>query len=896
MRIRRVTAHAFGHLHEQTLTFADGLTVIYGPNESGKSTWHAALLAALCGRWPSRARDEPGIERRRPWSGPQWRVSAEVVLADGRRVELWHDLDARYGYAKDLDRVADYSGEITGPGRGEVPDATRWLGLDRRAFVATACVRQSHLVLAADDAAGVRGYVERAASTALADETVAAALERIDSFHREHVGTERARNRPLPVAQRRRADAEAAVRAARAGQAELEESQAATRRLRAAAQAALARLRGREAALARVEAQRLRARAVQARELAELIAREDAPVTSAAAGSRAVTTTLTPATEVAAAVEAWRATVAVAPPAPPPTPVVPPPRDEVGARPEQAGVAREEAGVPVPVSLAEPDLTPPVSSGETGDGLAVAGSAVVSSGGGDGLTAASGGASEGPASGSPAEPVVAPAAEASGPGRRLSAPLFVAAGLLLVLAAVLVGAGATSVGVAVGLVGLVAGAVGLFHRGRESALATASRAVAPPAPVVAPTGAPTVTAPTPLVTPTQVTTVGESATTTGVTTTQAPTPTEPTSGPTTLTEQTPGPAALTTVDEVVLVAQQRWREWEERLGRAEHRVLTLAGELGLSGNSAADAVRDLEAWLAAERDRQAARERAAAQRARLEALLDGASLADLEAAARRAEERAEAAQREADEAAREAERAAREAGPADPAGGRAPEATPESTVEEDVEALRRQYQESDRRATLAEQALATRRKELPSVAEAEEELAAAEAECRRLESLHEVLTRTRTFLARAQERVHRDIAPQLAAAVGRDLAAVTAGRYTEAVVDTSTLAVQVRGTGGPLRNVEQLSLGTVEQVYLLVRVALAERLVRPGESCPLLLDDVTVHADQDRTRRVLDTLLAVAERHQVVLFTQQEQVRQWAHATLTGPKHAVHELTTLAPT
>jgi len=107
--------------------------------------------------------------------------------------------------------------------------------------------------------------------------------------------------------------------------------------------------------------------------------------------------------------------------------------------------------------------------------------------------------------------------------------------------------------------------------------------------------------------------------------------------------------------------------------------------------------------------------------------------------------------------------------------------------------------------------------------------------------------------------------------------------------------VQVRGAGGPLRDVEHLSVGTVEQVYLLVRVALAERLVRPGESCPLLLDDVTVHADQDRTRRLLDTLLSVAERHQVVLFTQQEQVRQWARTSLTGPRHALHELTTLAP-
>ena len=47
MRIRGVRAVAFGSLQEQDLNLADGMTVIYGPNEAGKSTWHAAIHAAL---------------------------------------------------------------------------------------------------------------------------------------------------------------------------------------------------------------------------------------------------------------------------------------------------------------------------------------------------------------------------------------------------------------------------------------------------------------------------------------------------------------------------------------------------------------------------------------------------------------------------------------------------------------------------------------------------------------------------------------------------------------------------------------------------------------------------------------------------------------------------------
>jgi uncharacterized protein YhaN len=317
----------------------------------------------------------------------------------------------------------------------------------------------------------------------------------------------------------------------------------------------------------------------------------------------------------------------------------------------------------------------------------------------------------------------------------------------------------------------------------------------------------------------------------------------------------------------------RHREWDQRRALAERRVMATAGELGLAADQAAGAVRELEAWLSTDRQRQAARERSAADRVRLEALLDGGSLADLDAAAERAHRRASAAQT---------------AVPSTVADDR-------SDVEADLDVLRQEHQEADRRALLAEQALAILEQRHASVAEAEERLAAAEAERQRLQALDDALTRTRQYLARAQERVHRDIAPHLATALARDLAAVTAGRYREAVVDPGSLAVRVRGAGGPLRDVADLSVGTVEQVYLLLRVALAQRLVRPGESCPLLLDDVTVHADQERTRRILDVLLSVAQRHQVVLFTQQEQVRQWARDTLADPRHALLELTTPTP-
>src|SRR5438552_12283716 len=141
MRFLSVTADAFGPFAGETLSLSPGLNVIWGPNEAGKSTWHAALYAGLCGvrrgRGAGRKDDLTFAERYRPWSGECWAVSTRVELADGRQIVLRHDLAGRAACrAMDLALGRDCTAEIVDDG---APDGARWLGLDRRAFVATAC-------------------------------------------------------------------------------------------------------------------------------------------------------------------------------------------------------------------------------------------------------------------------------------------------------------------------------------------------------------------------------------------------------------------------------------------------------------------------------------------------------------------------------------------------------------------------------------------------------------------------------------------------------------------------------------------------------------------------------------------------------------------------------------
>src|SRR5262249_13264577 len=207
MRVERIDVVAFGPFRDRVIELAPGMNVIYGPNEAGKSALHAALVTGLCGvrRARGKTRDEIAFEERhRPWKGAGWKVRVRVQLADGRRVELVQDLDDKAACAAhDADLGRDVAAEIQS--NDWTPDATRWLGIDRRAFLAVAGVRQAELLALRGEADGLLEFVQRAVTHAGADATAAEAMLRIEAYRAEHVGSRTAPHstKPWRQAQRR---------------------------------------------------------------------------------------------------------------------------------------------------------------------------------------------------------------------------------------------------------------------------------------------------------------------------------------------------------------------------------------------------------------------------------------------------------------------------------------------------------------------------------------------------------------------------------------------------------------------------------------------------------------------------------------------------------------------
>lgn len=177
MRIRRADIAGFGRLRDLNIDFGPGVTLILGPNETGKTTLLYALAQTLFGK-PSQRSAFPELT---PWAGGAFAATLDLEH-DGARFRVRRRFDDKAAArAAALYQLHEDDSEtlIT----QEQPAIRAWLAAalgtaDDRIFYRTCCLTPADLT-PLDNYAGLREQLERAASGA--EVAVAAALQRLDA-------------------------------------------------------------------------------------------------------------------------------------------------------------------------------------------------------------------------------------------------------------------------------------------------------------------------------------------------------------------------------------------------------------------------------------------------------------------------------------------------------------------------------------------------------------------------------------------------------------------------------------------------------------------------------------------------------------------------------------------
>ena len=141
----------------------------------------------------------------------------------------------------------------------------------------------------------------------------------------------------------------------------------------------------------------------------------------------------------------------------------------------------------------------------------------------------------------------------------------------------------------------------------------------------------------------------------------------------------------------------------------------------------------------------------------------------------------------------------------------------------------------------------------------------------RLQGDYDAIEVAMEALKEADDQLHARFSPQLSQTAAGYFQQLTQGRFSQVALDRS-FNVTVRETGALAdRPLALLSQGTADQLYLALRLAVADLVLPSPQACPLILDDALLSFDDDRLAVVLHLLTELAEDRQILLFTCQHR-------------------------
>jgi len=154
----------------------------------------------------------------------------------------------------------------------------------------------------------------------------------------------------------------------------------------------------------------------------------------------------------------------------------------------------------------------------------------------------------------------------------------------------------------------------------------------------------------------------------------------------------------------------------------------------------------------------------------------------------------------------------------------------------------------------------------------EEQRQRTERRLRELEDIYAATDLALSTLAQAKRELQRRFAPRIAKRAQELLERMTGGRYCRLTLGEDFGLASGTGQEALLYDALWRSDGTVDQLYLALRLAVAQELT---PDAPLVLDDALVRFDDTRLKAVLDILLELAQTRQILLFTCQEREKNY---------------------
>lgn len=199
MKIDHIKINGFGKIKDKEIEFSDGINVIYGENETGKSTILKFIEAMFYGISKNKnGKTIADYDKYQPWGNSEFSGKMKYTLENGNQYEIFRE------FKKKNPTIYNEFGEDIS--KEFKPDKTKGIcffeeqiGVDEATFCNTAMIAQQEVKLGKTEANQIVQKISNLVSTGDDNISFKKSMEKLNKMQIENVGNDRTKQKPMNV-------------------------------------------------------------------------------------------------------------------------------------------------------------------------------------------------------------------------------------------------------------------------------------------------------------------------------------------------------------------------------------------------------------------------------------------------------------------------------------------------------------------------------------------------------------------------------------------------------------------------------------------------------------------------------------------------------------------------
>ena len=202
MKINKLKINSYGKLKEKEIDLKDGINIIYGKNEAGKSTLLNFIVDSVYGISKNKnGKEYSNYERYMPWSGEDFSGRIEYELDNGNKYEVFRDFKKKNPkiFNENKEDISKEFNIDKTKGNEFFYEQTK---VDEELFLSTLVVGQQEVKLGNKEQSMLVQKLANLVGTGEDNVSYKRAVDRINRRQLDEIGTTKSREKPINILER----------------------------------------------------------------------------------------------------------------------------------------------------------------------------------------------------------------------------------------------------------------------------------------------------------------------------------------------------------------------------------------------------------------------------------------------------------------------------------------------------------------------------------------------------------------------------------------------------------------------------------------------------------------------------------------------------------------------